>query len=92
MLTLVIYDITNDAIRTKIAHTCKGYGLTRVQKSAFLGELNRNMREKLEIDIKRILGQEVGNVQFYPLCEMCYRLRRYVGENYEIKDEDVILI
>jgi hypothetical protein len=50
------------------------------------------MREKLEIDIKRILGQEVGNVQFYPLCEMCYKLKRYIGENYEIKDEDVIVI
>jgi CRISPR-associated protein Cas2 len=42
MLVWVIYDISDDRIRGRIAQICKGYGLYRVQKSAFLGDLNKN--------------------------------------------------
>ena len=45
MNTLVIYDITEDKIRNKVAEVCKDYGLTRIQWSAFLGELSNNHRE-----------------------------------------------
>lgn len=35
MLTLVIYDISSDDIRTKLANRLFDYGLRRVQYSAF---------------------------------------------------------
>jgi CRISPR-associated endonuclease Cas2 len=47
MLTWVIYDIVKDKSRTKIAKFCKEYGLYRVQKSCFLGDLNRNEVDEL---------------------------------------------
>ena len=42
MLVWVIYDISENRIRSRVAKLCKNYGLFRVQKSAFLGDLNRN--------------------------------------------------
>lgn len=50
MLTWVIYDISENRIRSRVAKICKGYGLFRVQKSAFLGDLNRNESDSLALE------------------------------------------
>ena len=42
MLTWVIYDISKDKTRTKIAWRCLDFGLYRVQKSVFLGKSVRH--------------------------------------------------
>jgi CRISPR-associated protein Cas2 len=47
MVTLFVYDITNDRIRTKIVQICQDYGLKRIQYSAFLGSLSPNLQEEL---------------------------------------------
>ena len=39
MLTWVVYDISKDRTRTKIAKRCLDFGLYRVQKSVFLGDI-----------------------------------------------------
>ena len=50
MQTLVIFDIPSNKIRNKIGEACKDYGLSRIQKSSFLGDLNNNRREELRRD------------------------------------------
>ena len=75
MYTLVIYDIVDDRLRTRIAETCKDYGLQRIQYSAFLGDLNRNRREELQQRLRRLLGKKEGNIQIYPLCDKDISLR-----------------
>ncbi|MDD5735896.1 MAG: CRISPR-associated endonuclease Cas2, partial [Methanothrix soehngenii] len=47
MLVWVIYDISENRYRSRVAKICKNYGLFRVQKSAFLGDLNRNESDSL---------------------------------------------
>ena len=37
MIYWVIYDISNDRTRSRVASKCKNYGLDRIQKSAFIG-------------------------------------------------------
>ncbi len=69
MRTLVIYDIESDRIRARIAEDCKDYGLLRVQKSAFRGELNTNRREMLFQRMSRTLGREAGSIQIYAMCD-----------------------
>ena len=39
---VLIYDIENDRLRTRVAGICLDYGLERIQFSAFFGKLNRN--------------------------------------------------
>lgn len=68
MRCLLIYDIPNDRIRTKIADKCLDYGLDRVQFSAFSGNISRNLQEELFLQVTDLLGSETGNIQLLPIC------------------------
>ena len=39
VLVWIIYDIVEDKVRTRVAKECKKFGLERVQKSAFLRQI-----------------------------------------------------
>ena len=68
MRCLLIYDIPNDRIRTKISDKCLDYGLDRVQFSAFGGAISRNLQEELFMQLTDLLGDEAGNIQLLPIC------------------------
>jgi len=68
MKVLLIYDISNDNARTKVADLCLDYGLDRVQYSAFLGQLSRTYQEDLMLRIKEKLGKRPGDVRLIPIC------------------------
>lgn len=90
MDTVIIYDISDNGLRTRIARALMEFGCVRIQKSAFYGVMNSNNREKLRLRLERMIGKEEGNVQFYPLCSKCFSLRDSIGENYEVdQGEDV---
>ncbi|MGQ9459443.1 MAG: CRISPR-associated endonuclease Cas2 [Anaerolineae bacterium] len=69
MHCLVVYDIPDDDIRTKVADICLDYGLERIQYSAFEGVLSRNLQEELILKIKKRVGRREGNVQLFPICQ-----------------------
>lgn len=81
MYTLLIYDISNDRIRKKIAEKCKDYGLHRVQWSAFRGKLNHNRREELMLKLGKILGDKEGNIRLYPICSKDFRQMKEIDRN-----------
>ncbi len=56
MKYLVVYDITNDRLRARVAEKLKDYGLRRIQYSAFLGELIPRRLRSLVQDLRKILG------------------------------------
>ncbi len=66
---LLIYDITDDRARTKVADLCLDYGLQRIQYSAFLGNLPRTLQEELLLKIGRVLRGKAADVRLIPLCE-----------------------
>ena len=66
---VLIYDIENDRLRTRIADACMDYGLQRIQFSAFFGKLNRNRRQELALRLRNELGNESGRVRIIPVCE-----------------------
>ena len=67
--TYVLYDIPDDSLRSKIADTCKDYGLERIQFSAFYGSLNRNKREELFLRLNDVLRDRPGKTLIQPVCE-----------------------
>jgi CRISPR-associated protein Cas2 len=69
MYCLLIYDIPDDRIRTRIADACLDYGLDRMQYSAFYGDISRNHQEELFLKVKEILADKAGNIQLVPICE-----------------------
>ncbi|MFW6028822.1 MAG: CRISPR-associated endonuclease Cas2 [Halanaerobiales bacterium] len=78
MNTLVIYDISEDKIRNKVAEVCKDYGLSRIQWSAFMGEINNNRREELYLKLLKTLKDNEGNIQLYPICSKDICLKKEI--------------
>lgn len=82
MRCLLIYDITHDGTRLKIADACLDYGLERIQFSAFLGELTSTHQRELLLKIKQRLGKHGANIQLFPLNEKTW-VERVVIEQKE---------
>lgn len=69
MSLVLLYDIEDDRLRTRVADVCMDYGLERIQFSAFFGKLNRNRRQELALRVKSELGPESGRIRIIPICE-----------------------
>lgn len=69
MRYLLIYDISNDQARTKVADLCLDYGLERIQYSAFWGNLPRTLQEELLLKIGRVLRGKAADIRLIPICE-----------------------
>lgn len=78
MNCIVVYDISDDSLRTKVADICLDYGLQRIQLSAFLGDLSTNRQGELLQKIARRAGKRQVKVHLFPLCERDFRLRKQV--------------
>lgn len=83
MYLLLIYDISHDGTRTKVANACEDYGLDRVQYSAFSGRLTRTHQEELMLRIRDLLGQKAGHIQLIPVAAIEWEKRLEI----EVTDE-----
>jgi CRISPR-associated protein Cas2 len=91
----VIYDITGNALRGKVAARCKNYGLRRVQKSAFLGPLTRNRAEMLAIELRDLVtGTGEQCIFIIPSCKSCFGAKDIIGHFDEeaVTEKDFIVI
>ena len=82
MKTLVIYDIVENKLRTKVVSKCKDYGLVRIQYSAFFGEMTTNRREELAMALQKLIGRHWGRVHFFPMCDRDLRLMKVIQVGY----------
>jgi CRISPR-associated protein Cas2 len=75
MLLWVIYDISANSLRYKVCEACKDFGLFRVQKSVFFGELEVNKTNSLLDKMEEILNDEDrtehDSVLILPVCRSC---------------------
>jgi len=83
MLLWVIYDISKDKPRKKIADACEGYGLYRVQYSAFLGDVNQNQMDELKLKAEHLINQETDAVYLFPMCEDDFKKVALVGQGFD---------
>jgi len=84
-LVWIIYDITNDSKRSKVAKLCKEAGLYRVQKSVFLGTIVRNRLDELNMQIEEHIEEETDSVYIFPLCEQDFKKVRTMGQAFDRK-------
>jgi len=75
MRYLLIYDIPDDRIRTKVADYCLDYGLDRVQYSAFVGRLSRGLMDELLQKIRRKIGSQAAKVMIIPIPADAWKAR-----------------
>ena len=83
MRCLLIYDISHDGVRAKVADACLDYGLERIQYSAFMGELSWVHQKELLLQIKRRIGKHDANIQLFPLDEKSWTSRRVIEQKSE---------
>jgi len=79
MMTLVIYDISDDGIRKSVERVCRNYGLRHIQRSAFIGLLSRGDRYSLYKELKRLLGENEGSIRIYVMNRKLYDMRMSLG-------------
>jgi CRISPR-associated protein Cas2 len=85
MLTWVIYDITKDRTRTKIAKRCLDFGLYRVQKSVFLGDIEPNRINEIILASTELMNLETDSVYVFPMCQEDFEKVRIVGQGFDRK-------
>jgi len=86
-LVWIIYDITKNNTRTKIAKICLDKGLYRVQKSVFLGSLNKNQIDELRIICDENINHEKDSVYIFPMCEDDFKKVKLLGQAF---DKDLV--
>jgi CRISPR-associated protein Cas2 len=92
LLVWVIYDITDNRIRQKVSDRCKSYGLYRVQKSVFLGDLNTNDRDSLGLECEELIDTERDSVYIFPMDEQSFKKVQLLGQAFdkELVSDEVI--
>ncbi len=85
MLVWAIYDISNNKIRNKIVKICKNYGLYRVQKSVFLGDIDKNNIDELELQSRNIIDDKTDSVYIFQMCKTDFDNVILIGKAFDKK-------
>lgn len=84
-LVWIIYDIGSDKARRKVVKLLKVAGLYRVQKSVFLGTVERNRMDELQLHIEELIKPEKDSVYLFPLCDSDFKKVITLGQAFDRK-------
>lgn len=85
MIAWVLYDIENDKARTKVAKLCKQAGLYRVQFSVFLGTLEKNRKDTLQLQIEELINKDKDSVYIFPMSKNELQETVLLGQAFDKK-------
>jgi CRISPR-associated protein Cas2 len=85
MILWVMYDIENDKARTRIAKYCKQAGLYRVQYSVFLGTVNSDQKDELELKIEPEINVDTDKVYIFPMSKNELQQSILLGQAFDKK-------
>lgn len=85
VLVWIIYDISVDKNRGKVARACKKMGLIRVQKSVFLGRMESNRFDELGEICKSLIDEDTDSVYLFPFCQEDFRKVQVLGQGFDRK-------
>ncbi len=87
MLTLVIYDISDNHERSRLIKKLQHFGLHRIQKSAFLGNLKSQKRIELGDVIQYHLSGPKDSIYIIPICDKCKDMTRIFSAEKRVLEE-----
>jgi CRISPR-associated protein Cas2 len=83
----VIYDIastkTGDKRRRKIVKEIERFGLYRVQKSVFLGDIEKNRLDELVLFSEDLIEKDVDSVYLFPMCKEDFESVKIIGQGFD---------
>lgn len=88
MLTVVVYDISDNTSRLYLIKKLQYYGLKRLQKSVFIGYLETNDRFDLANDVETYLSSDSDSIVIFSLCGNCKNSILVQG-NADIPENDL---
>ena len=80
MLTVVVYDITDNTSRLHLIKKLQHFGLKRLQKSVFIGYLESKERLDLAEDLETYLSNDRDSIVIFPVCDSCKKSILLEGE------------
>jgi len=87
LLVWCIYDISQNKIRNRIVKIAMEHGLYRVQKSVFLGNINKNDLDSLVLQSDEIIDKKTDSVYIFPMCEADFKKAILQGQAF---NEDLV--
>lgn len=84
-LIWVVYDITENKIRNRVAKECKKAGLYRVQKSIFLGRLEWNRFDELGEKCLELIDEDTDSVYLFPFSQENFSRITVHGQGFDKK-------
>jgi CRISPR-associated protein Cas2 len=88
---LVVYDIDDDAKRAKLADRLKGLGLSRIQRSAFAGNLDSQRLKDLYRLCERFATDPRDVIHVFLLCGYDWSRRKAFGSYHEVVERVVLV-
>lgn len=85
MIIWVLYDIEKDRARNRVAKICKQAGLYRVQLSCFLGTLDAEELDTLELRIGPEINPDVDKVYIFPMSRSELKTTILLGQAFDKK-------
>lgn len=85
MIAWVMYDIEIDKSRSKVAKLCKQAGLYRVQFSVFLGTIDANQKDTLQLQIADLINEETDSVYIFPMSKAELQTTVLMGKAFDKK-------
>lgn len=83
MLTWLIYDISKNKSRNRVIKNCENAGLVRVQKSVFLGNIEKNTMDELLLQCSEELELEKDSLYIFPMCEEDFKKVKTAGNAFD---------
>lgn len=83
MLVWFIYDIVEDKPRKRLADKAIEQGLERVQKSVFLGNIDKNLIDELVVFSEEIINPDDDSVYVFPMCQEDFKKIELIGQAFD---------
>lgn len=91
MFYLIAYDISDPKRLIRVAKIMKDYG-TRVQKSVFECNLQKEQFQRLVARVVSVINDVEDSVRIYRICEVCKHNINILGEGEVTEDPEVYII
>ena len=94
MLTWVIYDISKTKTRNRVVKSCLKAGIYRVQKSVFLGDINKTQVKQLQSEFDDLIDADSDSIYIFPMCKDDFKQCLLLGQAFSkelVSDEIKVL-
>ena len=85
MLVWFIYDISDNKVRRNIIKIAQGSGLYRVQKSVFLGNIDKNTMDSAVLQSEELMDKKTDSLYVFPMCKQDFQSVILKGQAFDKK-------